>query len=460
MITKNPLDNDYSVIQQLNQDNSISEIEVNRGISSYFPIFISLGITLYGMYLFLSTITTNENIIYGTLGFIGAVILFIENHRTESLADFLSSKLTKEIHEETKISYFALLVSAVITTLFISLDLFGAYQSSDKIERLLIEGIVTNSKEYKLLDDKAKSGAEANTIYNNRLASYNQAKREHYKSCDDSWQIRRYRTKNTQCKEKFRQSPPEQSSIKVSNTVSTNDYKSLEHNAKNTINGYKDLFFYVFFGFSVLLNYFAVSTLINQFRYKMRELTEDVSQELRNRWELLHNEKLNKLKESTRIQQEKTHEKSIIDVAIEELHYDIKLAKNYKALSAMQRVPVAITNGESNNQSSNRGGFVNLSKVVDTKQYNTDEELNGNTERYNTDTINYSLFDDKEIELISLLWDNGNIPNGSQLVKRDIVLDSIGHNKSNANRLRDLYSKLLELDYIYKKVAYYSRVAI
>jgi len=457
MIHKNPLDNDYSVIQQLNQDNSLNEIEVNRGLGSYFPIFISLGITLYGMYLFLSTITTNENITYGTLGFIGAVILFIENHRTESLGDFLTSKLTKEIHEETKISHFALLISAIITILFISLDLFGAYQSSDKIERLLIEGIVTNSKEYKLLDDKAKSGVEANTIYNNRLASYNRAKREHYKSCDDSWQIRRYRTKNTECKEKFRQTPPTQSSIKVSNTVSTNDYKRLKDNAKTTINGYKDLFFYVFFGFSVLLNYFAVSTLINQFRYKMRELTEDVSQELRNRWELLHNEKLNKLKESTRIQQEKTHEKSIIDVAIEELYYDIKLAKNYKALSGMQRVPVAITNGESKSTNkSNRGGFVNLNKIV------KNEVVPVQSDNVQSDgKFDITLFDADEKKLISLLYRDVTTVN-TLLAPRSKLKEELGNSRAITTAITQLYKKLVELDYVEFKrgVGYITKVVL
>ncbi len=462
MIQKNILNTDYSVMQQINKDNSLEEIEVNRGIGSYFPIFISLGITLYGMHLFLSTITQSENIIYSTLGFMAILILFIEAHRTDLLKDFLSSKLSREVHEKTKISVFALLMSGVITSLFISLDLWGALQSSDKIERLLVVGIVENSKEYQILDNKAKSGVEANKIYSDRLSSYNRAKQSHYKSCDDSWQIRRYRTKNTQCKNSFKQSPPNQSDIKVGTTVSSKDYEALSGKAKSTIEGYRDIFFYVFFGFSLLLNYFAVSTLINQYRAKMRELTEEVTQELRNRYEINNVEKVKHLEDSTQLQNSKIKEKNSINIGIEGLIYDIQLAKSHKTYQGMQRVPIAIANSQSIN-SNDRGGFVDLSKSVDTNQYNTDEELNGNTEQYipnGNSSIDYSLFDGGEIELINLLFDNGNIPNGSQLVKRDIVLDVIGHNKPNANRLRDLYSKLMGLDYTYKKVAYFSKVSV
>ncbi len=463
MIQKKTLDTDYNIREQMNKDNSMNEIEVSRGIGSYFPIFISLGITLYGMYLFISTITKNENIIYGTLGFMAILILFIEAHRTDLLKDFLSSKLTREIHTDFKISNFALFMSGVITALFISLDLWGALQSSDKIERLLVVGIVENSKEYQILDNKAKSGAEANKIYSDRLNLYNQAKQSHYKSCNDSWQIRRYRTKNTECKNSFKQIPPKQSSIKVGDTVSSDDYERLSSKAKETIQGYRDIFFYVFFGFSLLLNYFAVSTLVNQYRNKLRELSDEATKsELLNRYEILENEKLNKLKESTKIQHIKTNEKNVIDVAMEGLTYDILLAKSYKSLEGMKRVPIAISNNQSINQG-NRGGFMDLGKTVNTKQYIPNEETIGNTERYipnGNNTIDYSLFDIQEQELISLLFDNGNIPIGGQLVKRDIILDIVGHNKPNANRLRDLYSKLMELDYIYKKVAYFSKATI
>jgi len=447
-MAKNILDTDYSRIKQLNEDNSLEEIEVERGIGSYFPIFISLGITLYGMYLFLSTITPNTNIIYSTLAFMGILILFIEAHRTDLLKDYLSSKLSKEIHTELKISNFALFMSGVITMLFISLDLWGALQSSDKIERLLVVGIVENSKEYKILDDKAKSGVEANKIYSERLALYNKAKKEHYKDCNKRWKLPKYRTHNASCKDKFKQVPPNQSDIKVSTSISSEDYKALSNKAKLTIQGYRDIFFYVFFGFSLLLNYFAVSTLINQYRYKLKELTEDVSQELLHRYELLHNEKINKLKESTKIQQEKTHEKSMIDVMMESLIYDIRLAKDYKALESMKQIPIAIT---SNEYANNRGGFIDLSK-------NIDQSVNDQSVPNRLDT---SLFSEDENKLISLLYRSVSTDN-TLLTPRTELHKLLGNSRATNEALRHLYKKLVKYGYAEQKkgVGYIAKVIL
>ena len=49
MANKNPIMTDYSTLDQINQENDLTAIEVQRGIGSYFPIFVSLGITLYGL---------------------------------------------------------------------------------------------------------------------------------------------------------------------------------------------------------------------------------------------------------------------------------------------------------------------------------------------------------------------------------------------------------------------------
>jgi len=138
---------------------NFTEIEVKRGIGSYFPIFISLGITLYRFYLFLQTIIIdNPFALYATVGFLGVVILYIESHRASLLAEFLSSKLMKRVIDSVKVSYVGFMMAFFTTGVFVALDKWGALQGADSVERMLIEGIVKHSEQYKIEDAKAKSG--------------------------------------------------------------------------------------------------------------------------------------------------------------------------------------------------------------------------------------------------------------------------------------------------------------
>jgi len=429
------------------QHNNPSTIEAQRGLASYFPILISLGVTMYGFYLFLTTITTSQTAIYLTVAFLAILILFIEAHRTMLLLDFFNSKLTNKLHNNVKIAHFSIVMSGIITALFIALDMWGAIQASDSVERMLAKGITTSSKAYQLLEDEATNGTKMKREYNQELKAYNDAKNSHYAQCNQAWRLPTYRTKNSECKSQFKQDLPT-APTNTKGSIDAKQYEALENQALAKIQGYKEIFFYVFFGFSLLLNYFAVSDIVNQYRKNDRELTPETIKELKNRYELLQAEKLTHLEGSTRLQAQKAHEKTTIDLGIEALIHDIRLAKEQRAYENMKKVPIAIHH-RPHDMERYKYGFVGNN----TEPYNTDSY---STEPYNT--VDLSKFDDREVELIKLLWRDGGVhPHGS-LTNRDTVLDTIGNNKANANRLRDLYNKLLKHDYIYKRVGYFAKV--
>jgi len=73
------------------------------------------------------------------------------------------------------------------------------------------------------------------------------------------------------------------------------------------------------------------------------------------------------------------------------------------------------------------------------------------------DLKNYSPDD---LELIDLLWKQATVKRDDQLETRDNVLKVIGDNKNNTLRLRNLYKKLLDDNYIYKRVGYFSKVEV
>jgi hypothetical protein len=81
------------------------------------------------------------------------------------------------------------------------------------------------------------------------------------------------------------------------------------------------------------------------------------------------------------------------------------------------------------------------------------------TERL-TDKLDSSLFTNEELKLITILWDNGNVKTNDSLVTRKEVLTIIGDTKVNTTLLRDLYKKLLQLKYIYKRVGYFAKVEV
>ncbi|CAA6806998.1 MAG: Unknown protein [uncultured Sulfurovum sp.] len=67
------------------------------------------------------------------------------------------------------------------------------------------------------------------------------------------------------------------------------------------------------------------------------------------------------------------------------------------------------------------------------------------------------LFTPQEKELINILWNNGTIKRNKPLISRDEVLKIIGDTKNNTTALRDLYKKLTEHDYAFRKVGYFAK---
>jgi hypothetical protein len=64
------------------------------------------------------------------------------------------------------------------------------------------------------------------------------------------------------------------------------------------------------------------------------------------------------------------------------------------------------------------------------------------------------------MKLITILWDGNNVKQHDPLVIRRDILKVIGDTKINTVSLRNLYKKLLELDYIYKRVGYFAKVGL
>jgi len=223
-----------------------------------------------------------------------------------------------------------------------------------------------------------------------------------------------------------------------------------------------------------------MATLFNQYRKKRKELTPEIIDELTDRMELMNAEKINKISMSTKAQKTKLEEKNIIDVEIEKETYNIVIAKRAKALTRKREIPMKIMNNE-NIMEQQKAGFVfnpfnqavttdsdPLNESVKRSRYNGATEKEPNTTKpFNesviteqTRTMKFGAFSGHELELINILWDNGNVKQNEPLISRDTVLETIGDNKHNTLALRDLYKKLIKEGYAFRKIGYFAKVEL
>jgi len=443
---------EYETVQEIKLSNSYLDILIDRGIKSYLPIFLSLSITMYGFFMLLDTILDNQTSIIITLLVASGIILYFENHRTNELGEYLSSKLeaqlyyTDEENEEMDSKYYNTvkkasgIIAFLITTIFIIFDLFGAFQMKDKLTIMLANGLTNQSEKVKNLKARAESGAIEEANYQKALDKYNLAKNRHYSECNKAWKLPKYRTHNSTCKNKFIQPLPTKS--KISGVVSSSEFDPIYNANLKKVNSYMFVFFLAFFGFSLLLNYFAVAELVKQYNDNDSRLTPDIISLLLQEQMELERKNVEKLKNIVELRVSKQEEKNIIDVQVEE-HF-----QNQGVISRRNEL-MKLSNANNNIEvyPTAKAGFINVVNTTSNKSDNSVVLTTSNLFTHKTD-----------IELVNLLFDG--VDFGEKLNKRNDVLSVIGATKDNANRLRDIYKILLDENMIklgrYK--AYYSMV--
>ena len=454
MIPKNPLigTDNLSVLQQIELENNLTEIQIQRGIIGYFPIFISLGITLFGLFGFIVGLTTNQNYIYLGLAFSGALILFIESQRTNLLQDFYSSLLELNVNEEVKKPIFGFFMAIIFTIVFIGLDMFGANSMAIYVKAQMVENKVVNSKAYQLAEAEAKNGTRIQNIYLKEMEEWRKAQRMHNFTCASL--PKNYVSKKIACKKEFyiKNPKPKKADIKSSGDVGFGDFTKIENEAKISLNHYDTYFYYAFFILSLLLNYLAVSSIFNQFRAKDRELDKDMIEVLKNRFIAMKTAKLNKMRNSNQAIEDKLDEAYIIDVELEKSNYDINIKRRFKTLEDRNK---------------------EINKIEYTKQYPTSKVAKidivpttnqGSNQDDNTNhgyNHGYDLesFNDREKELISMLWDDVKQV-GDKLKPRSAILKDIGDNKSNTLMFTTLYQKLTDEGMAYRKGGYIAKIVL
>ena len=326
-------ESDAVAIKRITKDNSLTEIEVKRGILGLLPVFLSAMIISYGVYLFALDTGVDENY-YALIGAFSAfgAILFIERHRTDYFKDGLETILRNKITQKEKTPFFGWTLFILITLVFVTLDVWSGIQGGTSLYNRYINHGVENSIEYKEAKSIAKSGVKETELYLNLMEAWRKDKEAHYADCNARWRLPTYRTKNAQCKDSFSEPMPTKAEIKVSDAIEQGELAKITSSIKDKANIVMMYLPYIIASLSLLATLLALIVIINSFREKLRELTPLKIEELRNRIDLIEEQKKEHLHKSTEAQVEAIRKRNLIDIDLEKLTYEEKLLyyKNLK----------------------------------------------------------------------------------------------------------------------------------
>jgi hypothetical protein len=448
MIAKNPLINkndNLTVLQRVEQENNLTEITISRGMRDYIPVLLSLAVTLFGFWTFTDLIT--NTILYKALILlvIGGVILLLEHSRTDLLGDWFSTKLELKVNKDAKKPIVGFIMAIAMTSTFVAMDVMGAISFKTYLD--------TTAQEKKTQDSTAFKTAQADSEMKNlEFKEWLNDKKVAFAGCDKSYPVSKKPRGNSWCKKDW-----VRNNKKPSTGANLSDkFTAIKSSIADKLGNTSKYFFIAFLALSMIFNYLAVSSIFRQYRAKDKQLFGEMIEVLKDRFEKMKTAKIAKMRNSTQAMDDKVKEAYRIEVELEKSDYDLGIARTLEILNQRQKT-VATVNAIGYEPKEQRSGFVGSDKSI----FDNGSDLveSDNVEADNK-TIDLSLFDDKEVYLIKLLWDNGNIKVHDGLIPRDRILEKIGVKKHNTVALTKLYKKLKEHGYIYRKISYFAKAEL
>ncbi|CAA6801053.1 MAG: Unknown protein [uncultured Sulfurovum sp.] len=226
--------------------------------------FVISGIvSVFGLYPLVASFFKSETALYLTIGgFIGLLIL-IDSIKRNTLSRYYNSKLKNIIlASRVRGSYLNISIMSIIFVLLI--DGSGAWLTGVSGAKYYTENKTTNSEEYKPLQANAESGTANKQIYLTLKSDYNSLRAEAVSTCNQKWSVPRYRTKNSQCVDKWdaNNKAPSQELLSQKSEVSTADYKNIADENRGFLDEYLQyIIFTVLILLTGLLQYLTISEI-------------------------------------------------------------------------------------------------------------------------------------------------------------------------------------------------------
>lgn len=215
-----------------------------------------------------------SNIVWFSVGTVVLLVLldFIKRYfYALAINNFVVSKIEKI--KNFHIMSFMTVLSVLVVMM---IDATGAYSTAVFVEQTMQKSSVTDSLDYEILEKNkaAESITLSSTKYQEALQIFNTNKQQHINNCNQAWRVPRYRTKNGQCMDKFKQSEPIKSDFVVSAAINKKDIEKIKNDNSNF---FTENIFYMVFGIVglilLVLNFLTLTEMYQKFKSIIRALT-------------------------------------------------------------------------------------------------------------------------------------------------------------------------------------------
>ena len=245
-------------------------------IKSVSALFFSGLISTYGIYSILIGMIEG-NALNIALGVFILILIVADTFKRGALTKYYNSQIRNRITGTGKILKLNLGIFFLAMAFMVVFDVIGSFSTANYVEQKYKDFRATNSKEYELLEAKAKSGSEATNIYLQLKKAYDQSEAKAQSACNKSWRVPKYRTRNAQCMEKWHNShkEPVLNEIQTDKTVSVSAYQDLKEGANDDF--LSQYIFYIILFLSLSLTLLLQYTTISQIQDKKDDIEESLT---------------------------------------------------------------------------------------------------------------------------------------------------------------------------------------
>ncbi|MBU1667600.1 hypothetical protein KKC13_04220 [bacterium] len=456
-------------------------ISSSHDLKSIGGLLVSGVISTFGVYSVIKPFFEGVSTLNTALIAFVMVLIIFDTIKRGALTKFFNSLLKKKIiGSKPKKGY--LVISVFATIFMVLLDGLGSWSTAEKGADLYTQFKTNSSTEYQILQQNAETGKATAQNYTIELSAWQQSKADAQQTCNEKWNGWKAKYK-AQCKEEWNTANPMPTQT-ADGQIKIDDYQSIKNDRQGFLDEYLFIIlFTLLLLMTLLMQYLTIAKIYDDYNeieegltFERIEFINDTIQE----HETILSEHEQQVAE---MMANSTREKKGQDRKFQEVGEAIAITHKKKMVETRGKTVKRIANNvyvpkeeskagfaynpfgdEGNNQSVKPNGYNQTVKPNEEKEpikEDNNQSVNQTviTEQL-TDRLDSSLFNGLEMELIGLLWAEGEVKQHDALLTRKEALGIIGDTKINTNLLRDLYKKLLEYDYIYKRVGYFAKVEL
>lgn len=252
-------------------------IDGSHDIKSIFGLIASAIVSTIGVYNFLDSVTTTERALYIAIGFFITLLAVVDTIKRGALTKYFNG-LLKKLIRGLNIAIFYLFIAIFGAIFAFTLDIVGSHSTAQFLIKKYQEHKSTSSKEFEILEANAKSGKDSTMLYIQMVNDWRADEQKAKQDCDSKWRVPKYRTKNSQCMENWRNSNPKPTKeiLNTQSTISLSDYKAIQTQNEDFITRYGFyIAFALFVALTALFQYLTIAKLYDQYREILESLTTE-----------------------------------------------------------------------------------------------------------------------------------------------------------------------------------------